>query len=471
MYSNKPAGHDFGAQQVAEANQKSANKPYDKAGSGQSKPKQAEQKPGKQESKPQVELPKVEPVKPVKPVAEGKQEVESTPGQVVVDPPPTQKNLNAAAGTGQALKPDGAAKPQEFETTLGGVMEQSTKQIDSYLLGVLIAKGYSGDNIKVISMERRARPKDSYYYQKLRIELPENSAYYKNPAGFGKDVARGFKALQAGAEISSQTDKHYVVSINGLATHEIILEFFKTAPKDPEIAVTPGKEALLVIVIDDVGESLTAAQTLADLDYPVTMAIWPRATNAAKCAEMGHARGLEIMIHQPMEPMEYPNVKPGPGAVFTSMQPAEVTRMVNSNIALVPHAVGLNNHMGSRFTQNRQGLEAVLAAMQGKNLFVLDSVTHGSTIFYEVALENGFPSQRRDIFLDVTHSKNAILHQLRKSETLAQSQGYAIAIGHPLPETLLALKEWQSTRSKNVKLVRVQDLLKYKRDLNGQAKK
>ena len=122
--------------------------------------------------------------------------------------------------------------------------------------------------------------------------------------------------------------------------------------------------------------------------------------------------------------------------------------------------------MGSRFTQHHEGLNAVLSAIRGKKLFVLDSVTHGGTIFYNLAKEKGFPAQRRDIFLDVSHDKNAILYQLHKSERLAHSQGYAIAIGHPLPATLEALKEWQHSRDKSVKLVRVQDLIKYKRD-NG----
>ncbi|MBQ4132761.1 MAG: divergent polysaccharide deacetylase family protein [Desulfovibrionaceae bacterium] len=373
---------------------------------------------------------------------------------------------------------------REFETTLGSEMEKSTKIIDEYLLGMLNSQGCSGKNIKIMEVERRIRPGDSYHFQKLLVELPENSAYYANPEWVGRDITRALDEMEMGAELSSPADNHYILSVNGLVTHEIYLSF--SAPRqataeddetseeeragtvplaspDANIRQPEAQDAVLAIVIDDVGESLAAARTLAALDYPVTFAIWPRAANARKCAEIAHGRGLEILIHQPMEPMEYPKVKPGPGAVYTSMERSEIIAQVRDNIPLVPYAAGLNNHMGSKLTRNRQGVEAVLAALHGRNLFVLDSLTHGGSIFYETARSRGFPCQRRDIFLDVNPEKNAVLHQLHKSERLALTQGYAIAIGHPLPGTLAALKEWEKSRNKKIRIVRVQDLLQFNR--------
>lgn len=352
---------------------------------------------------------------------------------------------------------------QEIEATFGGPMEHSTKRVDSYILSVLNFKGYSEEIIEILAVEQRIRPKDSYYFQKLSVDFLEGSVYFKNPESFIQDISSGLKDLQVGAEIVRNSESHYTVSVNGLVTHELFLSFSKLITAYADTIATPGKDAMLVIMIDDIGESVEAAQALIDLDFPVTLSIWPQAENAWRCGEMGHNKGLEIMIHQPMEPMAYPRFKPGPGAIFISMSPEEITAQVRENIRMVPHAVGLNNHMGSRFTQNKEGLEAVLEAVEGENLFIVDSLTHGRSIFYDLAREKGFPTQRRDIFLDVTGDKHAILHQLRKSERLAREKGYAIAIGHPLPETLQALKEWEKTRNKNIKMVRVQDLLKYQR--------
>ena len=391
-----------------------------------------------------------------------------------VNPPSVPGATGPANGqaTGQATgQANGEPGGEVYETTFGSLLEQSSKDIDAALVDLLKNKGFSSKNIKISEVERRSRATDAYYFQKIRLDLPETSLYGKDPALFGQQFSAALPSLLIGAELASPSPRHYIVSINGLVTHEILLKFYPPdqvggGDEPTPIMPTPG-QALLAIVIDDVGANLNAAKTLIALNYPVTLAIWPRSEYAAQCARLGHAKGLEIMIHQPMEPMEYPKNKPGAGAVFNRMSEAEISQMVSENIPLVPYAVGLNNHMGSRFTQNKQGLDAVLSAIRGKNLFVLDSVTHGGTIFYHLAKEQGFAAQRRDIFLDVSHDKNAILYQLRKSERLAHSQGYAIAIGHPLPATLEALKEWQNNRDKSVKLVRVQDLVEYKRD-NGQ---
>ena len=375
-------------------------------------------------------------------------------------------SLNATLGSGSNIDED----KDDYETTFGSLLEQSSKDIDSALADVLKNKGFSSKNIKILEVERRSRATDAYYFQKIRLELPNTSPYGKNPALFGQEFAAALPPLLIGAELASPSPRHYIVSVNGLVTHEILLMFYppdQLGGGDQLGPVTPPPgEALLAIVIDDVGANMNAAKTLVGLNYPVTLAIWPRSEYALQCARLGHAKGLEIMIHQPMEPMEYPKNKPGAGAVFNRMSQAEIIQVVSDNIPLVPYAVGINNHMGSRFTQNQEGLNALLSAIRGKKLFVLDSVTHGGTIFYNLAKEKGFPAQRRDIFLDVSHDKNAILYQLHKSERLAHSQGYAIAIGHPLSSTLEALKEWQHTRDKSVKLVRVQDLIKYNRD-NG----
>lgn len=420
-----------------------------------------------------VGLPKVQPIKPNTQPAqslseESKAVSEQEPRQKQEPMSSLGQNLSMFADAGinntfQLKEMDKPNPAEMYETTFGGPTEHSTKLIDSYILNILYAKGYSGQKIEILNVEQRTRPNDSYYFQKLSIEFLKNSVYFKNPARFRQDISRGLRDLQIGVELARQSENHYILSVNGLVTHEIFLHFSKPILEKSDKITVLGKEPMLVIMIDDVGESIHTAQTLVDLDYPVTLAIWPKATNARKCGEMGHRKGLEIMIHQPMEPMEYPRVKPGPGALFLSMSPAQITAQVRENIGLVPYAVGINNHMGSRFTQNRKGLEAVLVAVKEENLFVVDSLTHGGSIFYDLARENGFASQRRDIFLDVTRDKNVILHQLRKSERLAQSNGYAIAIGHPLPETLQALKEWEKTRNKNIKIVRVQDLLKYQR--------
>ena len=220
----------------------------------------------------------------------------------------------------------------------------------------------------------------------------------------------------------------------------------------------PGQQPMLVVVMDDLGMGITPVKRLIDLNVPVTFAFWPHGSHTQEGASMAHRAGEEILVHFPMEPVRYPKVKPGPNALLRTMTAQDVATAVQEGLGKVPHAVGLNNHMGSRFTQNKPGVHAVLDVLQRNGLFMLDSLTHPRSVFYAEAVRRGMQAYCRNVFLDVRHDKKSILARLRQTEAEAKRYGVAIAIGHPLPETLAALEEWQHTRDVGVKVVRLQDL-------------
>jgi polysaccharide deacetylase 2 family uncharacterized protein YibQ len=92
---------------------------------------------------------------------------------------------------------------------------------------------------------------------------------------------------------------------------------------------------------------------------------------------------------------------------------------------------------------------------------VLDSVTHPHTKLYAAASDAGLRAYRRDIFLDVEENTASIIRQLDKAAQVARKHGQAIAIGHPLPETLAALKQWQYRRDPTVLIVPLGNLNPY----------
>ena len=220
----------------------------------------------------------------------------------------------------------------------------------------------------------------------------------------------------------------------------------------------PGQPPMLVVVMDDLGMGITPVKRLIALNFPVTFAFWPHGSHTQEGATMAHRAGEEVLVHFPMEPVRYPKVKPGPNALLRTMTAQDVATAVQEGLAKVPHAVGLNNHMGSRFTQNKPGVQAVLDVLQRNGLFMLDSLTHPRSVFYTEAVRRGMQAYCRNVFLDVQHDKKSILARLRQTEAEAKRYGVAIAIGHPLPETLAALEEWQHTRDAGVRVVRLQDL-------------
>lgn len=219
-----------------------------------------------------------------------------------------------------------------------------------------------------------------------------------------------------------------------------------------------GQVPMMVVVMDDLGMGITPVKRLIALNVPVTFAFWPHGSHTQEGANMAHRAGEEVLVHFPMEPVNYPKVKPGPNALLRTMTAQDVATAVQEGLAKVPHAVGLNNHMGSRFTQNRPGVQAVLDVLQRNGLFMLDSLTHPRSVFYAEAVRRGMQAYCRNVFLDVRHDKKSILARLRQTEAEAKRYGVAIAIGHPLPETLAALEEWQHNRDMGVKVVRLQEL-------------
>lgn len=218
------------------------------------------------------------------------------------------------------------------------------------------------------------------------------------------------------------------------------------------------REPMMVIVVDDLGDHPVLAKSLTELPFPITMAILPNRPRTRYVASLAAECRLEVILHQPMQPGSYPRVNPGPGALFTDMDAERVKTQLTENLAQLPTVVGINNHMGSAFTEDAAGMAAVMEVLQAKGLFFLDSVTSAKSVASEAARSAGVPLYRRAVFLDNVRNVRTILGQLKLAERLALKRGRAIAIGHPYGETLEALRAWDKERDPHVKLVTLTDL-------------
>jgi len=163
-----------------------------------------------------------------------------------------------------------------------------------------------------------------------------------------------------------------------------------------------------------------------------------------------------------MEPID--EREAGPGALTRGMTPREIALTVDYDLTTVPHAIGVNNHMGSLLTQDRDSMHILMRHLgQQGNLFFLDSLTSAQSIAHEVAMQSALPTMVRDVFLDNDRSNEAIREQLLRAVTKARRHGSAVAIGHPYPETLAVLNEQLPTlREQGIELVSISDLLMHK---------
>jgi len=206
-------------------------------------------------------------------------------------------------------------------------------------------------------------------------------------------------------------------------------------------AIDPGTHPMIAIVLDDVGAAPSDAPGAVALPAPITLSIMTYAPNAARLAEAAKKAGHEIMVHVPMEAVNR-DADPGKNALMVGLSPQEIQQRLDWDLSQFQGYVGINNHMGSRFTQDAAGMQLVLQTLKARGLLFLDSRTIASSVGDRLAGEIGVTHLKRDVFLDDVIDEADIRKELARAEAVAKKQGFAIAIGHPHPDTVAALKQW-----------------------------
>jgi len=215
----------------------------------------------------------------------------------------------------------------------------------------------------------------------------------------------------------------------------------------------------IALIIDDIGYSLSRARKFLGLGVPLTFSVLPRLTYSNDLAEEIRGQGQEVMLHQPMEPYNS-DLNPGPGALYVGDGAGKITGIIEENISVLPFAVGVNNHMGSRFTSCQREIKETLRVIKKSNLFFVDSLTTSRSMAYKTARRLHMASAYRNIFLDNRPYPSYIFSQLHKLKRHARKYGYAIGIGHPYPETAAAIGKFlMGIKESGVSFVHVSNLV------------
>lgn len=227
-------------------------------------------------------------------------------------------------------------------------------------------------------------------------------------------------------------------------------------PKHPVVA---GK-AELAILIDDMGSSLQEARTLSSIGVPLSFAIIPGLRQFREVADYAAGQGIQVLIHMPMQPREYPQRRLESNGLLLEQSDEELRARVQGFLEELPNAVGANNHMGSGFTEHADKMRVVLSVLKQKGLFYLDSITTPKTVGPQVAAELHMRRGRRDVFLDNEQNEGYITGQLEQAVARARKNGRAIAICHPHPVTIATLRKvLPGLQAKGVTLVPVSKLM------------
>jgi len=211
----------------------------------------------------------------------------------------------------------------------------------------------------------------------------------------------------------------------------------------------------VVIIIDDLGLDTRRTARVIRLPGPLTLSWLPYAPNLKARTAEAHGAGHELLVHLPMEPLRA-SADPGPNALKVELAPAENLRRLALGLAAFDGYVGINNHMGSRFTSERAAVTPILEELQRRGLLFVDSRTAAGSVAAPVADSLDLPSTSRDVFLDNQLSRAAVRQELQRLEAIARRTGVAIAIGHPHDQTLAELEPWlKGLRARGFDLVPV----------------
>lgn len=217
----------------------------------------------------------------------------------------------------------------------------------------------------------------------------------------------------------------------------------------------------VAIIIDDIGYDMSALRDLMKIDEQITYAVLPGLSHSRTAAEALHQSGREILMHLPMEPKSYPKEKPGAGALFTDMNNDEVVTQLEKNFNAVPYAVGVNNHMGSKFMSDEDKLTTVFGQLKKRDLFFVDSRTTTGSKAAAASHSTHLTVASRRIFLDNERDYSKIYGILMDVAEANTAGAPMIVIGHPYPETIRALRDaGRVFREKGVKIVPVSELIK-----------
>jgi polysaccharide deacetylase 2 family uncharacterized protein YibQ len=202
-----------------------------------------------------------------------------------------------------------------------------------------------------------------------------------------------------------------------------------------------GNRPLVAIVLDDLGLDRARTAEAIRLQGPLTLSFMTYASDIRMLTEAARRAGHELFLHVPMEAVDH-HADPGPHALFTGQSREEILERLRWGLERFDGFVGINNHMGSKFTSDARSMAPVMEELHARGLVFLDSRTSPASTGIRLAVAYAVPHAARDVFLDDDQTPAAIAKQLVLLAQVARQHGSAIAIGHPHDATLAALRNW-----------------------------
>jgi polysaccharide deacetylase 2 family uncharacterized protein YibQ len=286
-------------------------------------------------------------------------------------------------------------------------------------------------------------------------------------------VVIGFGLLLTSAAFAFDFSSHpfYMGEEDNFTPQKAAPQSLPPAPLPAPVPLKADQKPMIAIVIDDMGVDLKRSVRALDLPSSVTMSYLPYSLKIADQVKSAKGKGHEVILHMPMQ-AENPKEDPGPDHLSVDMSPEQLEKNIAAALSAFQGYDGVNNHMGSRFTAYKPGLDVFMDDLAKRNVFFLDSRTAPQTIAEKVAREHHLPATHRDVFLDHEETDEFAAAALAHTEEFARRTGSVIAIGHPKDVTLAALKKWLPTlEARGFEVVPLSEVVKYRNQVQATAQK
>ncbi|MBU1044261.1 MAG: divergent polysaccharide deacetylase family protein [Candidatus Omnitrophica bacterium] len=305
-----------------------------------------------------------------------------------------------------------------------------TADCDQKIAQALQAKGID-PNIPLTEKKQLLR---AFRKQTLAWEKTFNIPYSLSMADLKKSLTNDIDFLPAKIRSIKKTK----TSKENIITLELEYQQFRIYCLILKQKHIQGKIAL---VLDDWGYSESLLNPALALKTPITYAILPNLAHSLKIAKALNANGDELILHLPLEPHNADKHALEKNTILTSMDKREIIDIALKDMNSLPNLKGVNNHMGSKATEDANVMGIIFDIIKEKKLYFLDSYTSRQSALSNVAEQKNIVFFKRDIFIDDTNDKENIKQQMIKTRDIAKRSGTAIAIGHAKALTIETLKE------------------------------
>ena len=326
--------------------------------------------------------------------------------------------------------------------------------IDQVIYTCLYKAKVPQENILFLEVKPRHRDRAEWDFTELLIRPPREESV----SALEKELKRMLSSRAPGLRFRTEKGSHGETVVHVYAgtyyTHQIRIRPDHGAEStnqeipastrgvgvDARVLANRESKPKVAIIIDDLGYDLDLAKSFMALDLAVSLSVLPMAPFTEKIVEAAQEKNCDIMLHLPMEPVTSRHEDAGPGALLTNMSEKEIKRLLEEHLKRVPGARGVNNHMGSRFTESEDKMGILMNELKRRRLFYVDSRTTSRTVALEVAQRLGVAATKRNVFLDNDPTREAMTFQLQRLLAISRQSGKAVGIAHPHPETAAFLR-------------------------------